>query len=1006
MGGIIKALEISSIHKIHSGQIVLDLQSAIKELVENSLDAGATNIDVRIKDNGLESVEVSDNGSGIGDKDWEHFMLVFLALRHHTSKLPSFEDLHKVTTFGFRGEALSALCALCDTVVISTATKETAPMAAVIKLGRDGKVVDKSGRIARPRGTTITLNGLFVPLPVRRKEFERTAKKELTKALNLLTAYALFPASSSLQDGRKGVRLKVEVIGGGRAAKRNTQLSTDGKGSLRASVGAIWGPRALDGVKDIELDLDVEIDRVMAKREGIIETTQHVEVRGLISSAQWGQGRSGTDRQFFYINGRPCNLMKVAKAINEVYRSFNTHQVPLAILNFHIPLQSLDINVSPDKRTIFVHSEDRLIESLKTALEAFFEPARNTFAVEGATQTVKTIRHVQSQLSLAKTASSYNPESEVEETVNEKDNRQNGQDNQSNDYSKWGSQARPYGSTSRSTIPVASDKDAPVEIHMTPVTISSPLNSYRSPRRPLTPPTSQPSQTRKVRQTLDTSSASWSPDKASATQRGKEASTKDPRLSLRKRLEVYASQRPFVPNVSDDDEEHNDSEDVTVLRETKSDNQSGGKREIRSKRGEGEPKSVNQSPLDMERKHAKNREISTENASAARRRRHREEPIFEDESHVDEQSMSPSPGLASNHSLAIESGSQRAPISCHRPPNLQESEPTSEEGTSSTQMDVNVEFITPRLRYAQENQNLAIAESRLSSRIFSDNTYRDEIPSTAGQGEVTMHFNFPRLFTRYHVRVQRRLSSSKRDDVSAVFAENALAKAAGITNKNDDLVEEVLSRVISKADFERMEVLGQFNKGFIIARLKSGEGKKKNDDLFIIDQHASDEKYNFETLQQTTRIKGQTLIRPRPLHLTAGDEIIAMENLDILNANGFNVQIDNDKPAGRGEKISLVAMPVSKETTFDFKDLEQLLHLLSDGSRPAGQMVRCTKARSMFASRACRKSVMIGKALTKGQMAQLLRNMGTIDQPWVTMLIVPRLHLLTNRRIVRMAGLL
>ncbi|WVN85388.1 uncharacterized protein L203_100534 [Cryptococcus depauperatus CBS 7841] len=951
MGGIIKALEISSIHKIHSGQIVLDLQSAIKELVENSLDAGATNIDVRIKDNGLESVEVSDNGSGIGDKDWEH-----VALRHHTSKLPSFEDLHKVTTFGFRGEALSALCALCDTVVISTATKETAPMAAVIKLGRDGKVVDKSGRIARPRGTTITLNGLFVPLPVRRKEFERTAKKELTKALNLLTAYALFPASSSLQDGRKGVRLKVEVIGGGRAAKRNTQLSTDGKGSLRASVGAIWGPRALDGVKDIELDLDVEIDRVMAKREGIIET------------------------------------------------SFNTHQVPLAILNFHIPLQSLDINVSPDKRTIFVHSEDRLIESLKTALEAFFEPARNTFAVEGATQTVKTIRHVQSQLSLAKTASSYNPESEVEETVNEKDNRQNGQDNQSNDYSKWGSQARPYGSTSRSTIPVASDKDAPVEIHMTPVTISSPLNSYRSPRRPLTPPTSQPSQTRKVRQTLDTSSASWSPDKASATQRGKEASTKDPRLSLRKRLEVYASQRPFVPNVSDDDEEQskgekkkagnqegdenredtqsNDSEDVTVLRETKSDNQSGGKREIRSKRGEGEPKSVNQSPLDMERKHAKNREISTENASAARRRRHREEPIFEDESHVDEQSMSPSPGLASNHSLAIESGSQRAPISCHRPPNLQESEPTSEEGTSSTQMDVNVEFITPRLRYAQENQNLAIAESRLSSRIFSDNTYRDEIPSTAGQGEVTMHFNFPRLFTRYHVRVQRRLSSSKRDDVSAVFAENALAKAAGITNKNDDLVEEVLSRVISKADFERMEVLGQFNKGFIIARLKSGEGKKKNDDLFIIDQHASDEKYNFETLQQTTRIKGQTLIRPRPLHLTAGDEIIAMENLDILNANGFNVQIDNDKPAGRGEKISLVAMPVSKETTFDFKDLEQLLHLLSDGSRPAGQMVRCTKARSMFASRACRKSVMIGKALTKGQMAQLLRNMGTIDQPW------------------------
>lgn len=72
------------------------------------------------------------------------------ALRHHTSKLPSLEDLHKVTTFGFRGEALSALAALCDSVTVVTATKETAPMGAVIKLGTDGRTIDTSGRVARP----------------------------------------------------------------------------------------------------------------------------------------------------------------------------------------------------------------------------------------------------------------------------------------------------------------------------------------------------------------------------------------------------------------------------------------------------------------------------------------------------------------------------------------------------------------------------------------------------------------------------------------------------------------------------------------------------------------------------------------------------------------------------------------------------------------------------------------------------------------------------------------
>lgn len=86
---------------------------------------------------------------------------------------------------------------------------------------------------------------------------------------------------------------------------------------------------------------------------------------GLISSASWGQGRTSGDRQFTYINGRPCVLPKITKAVNEVYKSFNTNQVPLAILDFQIPKESVDINVSPDKRTIFVHSETNLIEALR-----------------------------------------------------------------------------------------------------------------------------------------------------------------------------------------------------------------------------------------------------------------------------------------------------------------------------------------------------------------------------------------------------------------------------------------------------------------------------------------------------------------------------------------------------------------------------------------------------------------------------------------------------------------
>lgn len=107
-----------------------------------------------------------------------------------------------------------------------------------------------------------------------------------------------------------------------------------------------------------------------------------------------------------------------------------------------------------------------------------------------------------------------------------------------------------------------------------------------------------------------------------------------------------------------------------------------------------------------------------------------------------------------------------------------------------------------------------------------------------------------------------------------------------------------------------------------------------------------------------------------------------MENLETLAQNGFELSVDEDAPYGRGEKIKLVAMATSGETVFDAKDLEELIFLLQD--HHSGKMVRCRKARAMFAMRACRKSVMFGKSLTRSQMTQVTRHMGTIDQPWVS----------------------
>ncbi|KWU43745.1 hypothetical protein RHOSPDRAFT_13742, partial [Rhodotorula sp. JG-1b] len=198
--------------------------------------------------------------------------------------------------------------------------------------------------------------------------------------------------------------------------------------------------------------------------------------------------------------------------------------------------------------------------------------------------------------------------------------------------------------------------------------------------------------------------------------------------------------------------------------------------------------------------------------------------------------------------------------------------------------------------------------------------------------------------------------------------------------ERDEAAEATLSRVVSKADFDAMQVVGQFNLGFIIARrrVEMADSSELHDDLFIVDQHASDEKYNFERLQAETVIQSQRLLAPRVLNLPSADEITAMEHLDMLRLNGFDVEVDEN--AGVGERVKLTAQPVSRDTVFDVGDLEELVEMIATSG--GTEVVRPTKARRMFASRACRKSVMIGKALNHKQMTTILQHMGGMEQPW------------------------
>ncbi|KAJ7202124.1 MutL C terminal dimerization domain-containing protein [Mycena pura] len=262
---------------------------------------------------------------------------------------------------------------------------------------------------------------------------------------------------------------------------------------------------------------------------------------------------------------------------------------------------------------------------------------------------------------------------------------------------------------------------------------------------------------------------------------------------------------------------------------------------------------------------------------------------------------------------------------------------------------------------------------------------QEVIRTIDGGGDVTLRLEVAEIAAVWRALVRHQSATAAaadkvvaRDDAAAELLRDASLASGG----SDDAATDALARTINKTDFETMEVVGQFNLGFIVARRRvaaaAEDGARAMDDLFIVDQHAADEKYNFETLQQTTQIQSQKLFRPQPLELTASDELLALENIDVLRRNGFEVVAGTETETA--PRLALTAQPVSKDTVFDMKDLEELIHRMRDA--PAGTTPRCAKARAMFAMRACRKSVMVGMPLTQGQMTAVVRHMGTMDQPW------------------------
>ncbi|KAK4941767.1 DNA mismatch repair protein Mlh1 [Elasticomyces elasticus] len=324
---IVKALDQDVVNKIAAGEIIVAPMHALKELLENSIDAGSTAIDVVVKDGGLKLLQITDNGHGIERDD-----LPILCERFTTSKLKNFEDLMSIGTYGFRGEALASISHIAHLKVTTRTANSSCAWQAHYADGKltpakPGQSPDPKPCAGRP-GTQITVEDLFYNIPNRRKAF-RSPSEEYTKVLDVITRYAVH---------REGVAFSVKKHGD----------TASGFSVAAAATKADRIRQAYGGAGKELMEFGVEDTRWGFKASGYATNANYSGKRTIM---------------LLFINNRSVESSTVKKAIEQTYQLFlpkGGH--PFVYLCLDIDPGRVDVNVHPTKREVHFLNEDEIIE--------------------------------------------------------------------------------------------------------------------------------------------------------------------------------------------------------------------------------------------------------------------------------------------------------------------------------------------------------------------------------------------------------------------------------------------------------------------------------------------------------------------------------------------------------------------------------------------------------------------------------------------------------------------
>ena len=320
----IKVLEPDIVAKIAAGEVIERPASVVKELVENSLDAGATQIAIEAQGGGVKQIQVSDNGTGILASELE---IAFH--RYATSKIDDLIDLERIASLGFRGEALPSIAAVTEIEVLTRTSSEV--VGSYLRL-RKGEIIQRESR-ARPQGTTVTVHHLFRFFPARLK-FLKSINTENSHIAHLVSQYALaFPE----------VKFTLSL-------DKRISLRTTGNGELREVIGEVYGLETAQGM------LKVEQHDSLAK------------INGLTSPPSLA--RSSRNYFSFFVNRRWVRSPLLAKATEEAYHGLLMDgQHPISVINIFVPAQEIDVNIHPAKAQIKFCQEKAVFSSAQNAIK-------------------------------------------------------------------------------------------------------------------------------------------------------------------------------------------------------------------------------------------------------------------------------------------------------------------------------------------------------------------------------------------------------------------------------------------------------------------------------------------------------------------------------------------------------------------------------------------------------------------------------------------------------------